>query len=115
MTNHRTQTRMADLPESSRRLVRRMQVMNFGRIEHLVIISGRPALDRSYRTICTVKLAVEDNGPRPEAGLGDFELCKEQAALLERLSALPDGTHVSIDVKHGAPFLIEIEQEHSAV
>jgi hypothetical protein len=55
-----------------------------------------------------------ENGPRSEAGLTDFELCKVQQALLETLGQLEDGTQVTVEVRHGLPFLIEIEQDHRA-
>jgi hypothetical protein len=30
------------------------------------------------------------------------------------MAAAADGAHLTIEVKHGLPFLIEIEQEHRA-
>jgi hypothetical protein len=95
-------------------LVRMMQRINFGRIISLSIRSGEPDFSRPYRTVRTVKLAGRDNGARPESGLADFELCKEQIALIDQISSLPDGTRMTIEVKHGVPFLVEIEQDHQA-
>lgn len=91
-----------------------MVTINFGRICGLVVRSGRPDFSHRFRTIQTVKLAGGENGPRPEAVSVDFELRKEQVALLDQLAQLSDGTCVTVEVKHGLPFIVEIEQDHQA-
>lgn len=102
------------LSQAARHLLRLAQRLNFGRVIGLSILAGEPDFTRPYRTVRSVKLAGGSNGGRPEAGLEDFELCKEQTALLGQIEHLPDGTRVTIEVKHGVPFLVEIEQDHRA-
>lgn len=95
------------------RLVEQCQRVNFGRVTFHVH-RGEPDLSRPWRTRRTLKLAGGDNGPRPEADLADFELRLEQKALIEALRQVRDGECVALEVRHGLPFIAEIEQEHQA-
>lgn len=101
------------LPEPQRRIIERCQAINFGRITFWVK-DGQPDLEHPWPTRQTVKLAGGQNGPRPELDSADFELRKEQMALLTHLFPLPNGARVTVEVKHGLPFLIEIEQDSQA-
>ena len=47
-----------------------------------------------------------------EAKLADFELCEEQTSLFTTLSHIRDGACVTVEVRHGVPFFVEIEQDH---
>ena len=105
--------RFQELSEPRKRLIRLMQCINFGRISFHVR-RGEPDVDRSWRTRRTVKLGGGENRPRPEAELADFEFCREQAALLDTLDHIADGACVTVEVRHGVPFLVEIEQDHQA-
>lgn len=105
--------RFRDLSEARRRLLRLMQDVNFGRIT-LRVRDGEPDVARPWRTRRTVKLAGGENGPRRETDVADFELCREQVALLDALSGVRDNESVTIEVRHGLPFLVEIEQDHLA-
>jgi len=101
------------LPKRKQWLVRQCQLINFGRIA-LYVVRGEPDLSRPWHTRRSVKLAGGENGPRREGDIADFELRKEHVALFDQLSSLTDGQCVRIEVKHGLPFLIEIEQDHEA-
>lgn len=101
----------SQLSRPQQSLIERCQEINFGRVSFRVR-HGEPDVDDRWRTRRTVKLAGAENGPRSEANNTDFLLCKEQVSLLSELAQLADGVHVTIDVKHGLPFLIEIEQDH---
>ena len=101
------------LPEPNQWIIEQCQRLNFGQITFHVR-SGEPDLARPWRTRRTVKLASGENGPRPEAELGDFELCEEQITLFSTLSKIKDGTCVTVEVKHGLPFIVEIDQNHEA-
>jgi hypothetical protein len=90
-----------------------MQDRNFGRIVFLVR-AGKPDLTRSVRTVRTVKPAGGENGPRPEAHSADFEVRKEVMTLVEQVAKAADGAEVTVEVKHGLPFLIEIAEELQA-
>jgi hypothetical protein len=101
------------LSEPWKRLVGMMQALNFGRIV-FTVRSGAPDFTHKVRTVRTVKLPAGDNDPRPEAGSADFELRKEVISLRDQVAAATDGARVTIQVKYGLPFLVEIEQEHPA-
>lgn len=98
-------------------LIEQCQRLNFGRIT-LHIQGGEPDLGRPWRTRQTVKLAGSNhataNRPRPETRLEDFALCDEQVALLGQLVHVPDGANVTIEVKHGLPFLLQVDEDHLA-
>lgn len=101
------------LSNPRQRLLRMMQRINFGRIA-FGVLGGEPDLGRPWSILRTVKLAGGNNGPRTEAASVDFDLCKEHISLLAQLAQITDGARVAIEVKHGLPFLMEIEQDHQA-
>ncbi|HUT61011.1 MAG TPA: hypothetical protein VNA25_24450 [Phycisphaerae bacterium] len=101
------------LSEPWKRVVVVMQDLNFGRITFSVR-SGQPDFTRPFRTVRTVKPAGNGNGPRPEAHSADFEVRKEVVALIEQVAKAADGAQVTVEVKYGLPFLIEIAEEHQA-
>ena len=104
---------IAALPEGDRRLTRLMQQVTFGRITFSVR-SGAPDFTRSFRVVRAVKCTGGENGPRPEAASADFGLRKEVTTLHEQVAKAADGAQVTVEVKHGLPFLIEIAEEHQA-
>ena len=91
----------------------RMQILNFGRITFRVR-SGAPDCSKPVLTVRTVKLAGGDNGPRPETTRTDFELRKEHISLRDHVAPAADGARVTVEVKYGLPFLLEIEEEGQA-
>jgi hypothetical protein len=101
------------LSEPWKRIVVVMQDLNFGRITFSVR-SGQPDFTRPFRTVRTVKPAGGENGPRPEAHSADFEVRKEVTSLIEQVAKAADGAQVTVEVKYGLPFLIEVEEEHKA-
>ena len=101
------------LSEPWKRVVVVMQDLNFGRITFSVR-SGQPDFTRPFRTVRTVKPAGNGNGPRPEAHSADFEVRTEVVALIEQVAKAADGAQVTVEVKYGLPFLIEIAEEHQA-
>jgi len=101
------------LSELWKRIVAVMQDLNFGRITFWVR-SGQPDFTRSFRTVRAVKCAGGENGPRPEAASADFGLRKEVTTLHEQVAKAADGAQVTVEVKYGLPFLIEVEEEHKA-
>jgi hypothetical protein len=103
----------SSLSPEQKRLVELMQNLNFGRIT-VLIHNGEADFGRPWRMRRTVKLAGGENDARPEAAIADVSLCKEQTTLLAALKQVDDGARVTIEVKHGLPFLLEIEQEHQA-
>ena len=101
------------LSEPWKRIVVVMQDLNFGRIMFWVR-ADQPDFTRPFRTVRTVKPAGGENGSRPEAHSADFEVRKEVNALIEQVAKAADGAQVTVEVKYGLPFLIEVEEEHKA-
>ncbi len=99
------------LPHSLQRLFRLLQRVNFGTLS-FDVRRCEPDLERPWRIRRTVKLSGGDNGPRPEAALADFTLCAEQQALAGALQQVADGACVTVEVRYGLPFLVEIETEY---
>jgi hypothetical protein len=62
-----------------------MQRLNFGRIEDLVVRGGEPVFDPAPRVI------------------------QQMIELVEAIASLGEGKVLTIDVKHGLPFAVEIE------
>ena len=85
-----------------------MQRLNFGRIEDLTVGGGEPVFDPAPKVIQKLKIG-GDNAANPEADLQDFLLKKQTIELLQAISDLGEGTVLTIDVKHGLPFAVEIE------
>lgn len=99
----------ASLSAGRRRLVEMMQQLNFGRIEDLEIRSGEPLFNPAPRVVQDIKIGGE-NGPRPESLFPDFLLKNQVIELFEHFDRLCDATIASIDVKHGLPFKLVVEQ-----
>jgi hypothetical protein len=102
----------SQLSPARQRLVRLMQQVNFGRIENLLFMRGEPVFKPAPRTIQAIKLG-GDHGPRQEAALREFRLAAEVIEMLGRLNQLGDGRIERLDVRHGLPFFMEIEQEQT--
>lgn len=88
--------------------VQLMQKVNFGRIENLVIKDGQPVLSPSPRVVREVKFGGE-NGPRPEASIEDFALKAQVVELLHYMDELQDGVIGVLEIKHGLPFRMAVE------
>ena len=101
-------TTKSSLCDSRRHLVELLQRLNFGRIEGLVVRRGEPVFDPAPRVIQKVKIGGE-NGPRPELCSEDFRLKKQTIELLQAIEDLGEGKVVTIEVKYGLPFAVEIE------
>ena len=97
------------LSEPQSRLVELLQKLNFGRIEGLHVRHGEPVFDPPPHIIQKLKMG-GDNSPRPESELPDFWLKKQIVDLLEIIARLGEGEIRSIEIAHGLPLLVEIEQ-----
>ena len=100
----------SSLSESQRHLVELMQRLNFGRIEDLQVRGGEPVFDPAPRVVRKLKIGGE-NGPRRETVLPDFWLKQQTSEMLEAIAELGEGEILSIEVKHGLPFAMEVEQQ----
>lgn len=114
-TRHRKEPGMAgaankaDLSPAGARLVELMQGLNFGRVLDLAVQDGEPVLDPPPRVVREVKFGGE-NGSRPEAAKTDFALKAEVRDLFAHLEAVGDGVVQCIEVKHGLPFKMTVEE-----
>ena len=106
-------TAKSSLSPGCKRLVELMQRVNFGRIEGIAVRDGEPVFDPPPRVVRKLKIG-GDNGSRQEMGSTDFALRREVAELIEHLGRLGTGTVRCIEVKYGLPFLIEVEEVHTA-
>jgi len=92
------------------RLIELMQELNFGQVRGLVVRDGEPVFDPPPRVVREVKFGSE-NGPRPESAKGDFALKAQVREMLAQLEALDDGVVECIEVKHGLPFKMTVEED----
>ncbi len=70
--------------------------------------AGEPSFDRGPRVLRRLKIG-GDNGPRPENNLQDFWLKQQTIEMLEVIAEFGDGEVLSIEVKNGLPFAMELE------
>ena len=101
--------KLASLSLGRRRLLKLMQRLNFGRIEHLAIQDGEPLFDPPPHLVRDVKFCGE-NGPRRELALEDFALKAQVRDLFAHLDDLRTGTILALEVKHGLPFRMQVEE-----
>jgi hypothetical protein len=100
----------SSLSEAQGRLVELLQNLNFGRIEGLQVKGGEPTFEPAPRIVRKLKIGGE-NGPRRENALPDFWLKQQTSEMLEAIAELGEGVILSIEVKHGLPFAMEVEQQ----
>lgn len=98
---------LGELEHSKQDLVKLMQQTNFGRIQ-VAVRGGKPVLESRPHVTRDIKIGGE-NGSRQEIHLADFVLKKEQVEALDHIATVEAGT-VTIEVKHGLPFRILIEE-----
>lgn len=102
--------RLYELSHAGKRLVRLMQDIYFGYIEGLHVRNGEPVFIPLPRIVREIKLGGE-NGPRHEPKTGDFVLKAQVAALFEHFARLGNGTVDRIEIKHGIPFRMNVEEK----
>ena len=98
----------SSLSNPRQHFVQLMQKINFGRIENLVVKDCQPMLSPSPRIVREVKFGGE-NGPRPEASIEDFALKAKVVELFRCMDELQDGVIGVLEVKHGLPFRMDVE------
>jgi hypothetical protein len=96
------------LQPSERRLVRAIELLGFGRFEHLKIQNGEPVLAPWPLTIRGIKFGGNppDNG---RTGAKEVQLKHQFAALLEYIRGVRTGEISILAFRHGLPFAMEIE------
>jgi len=105
---------MHELPEPARWLIERGQHIGFGSVT-FVTRCGQPDLSRPHHVTRTVRVDGGENGPRAEACLSNFVLCRQHVAVANQIAMLPDNTCVRVKFAHGLPAnSIDIEEDHQA-
>jgi|SRR5579871_5920310 len=94
--------RFSELSEPRQALVRLCQTINHGHIEALRITDGEPTFNPAPMLLVDVKLD-QDEGPRLEVELCDFELCGELRRLMSRIDAIKDGKVARLEIRGGIP------------
>jgi hypothetical protein len=94
---------------SYRRLLEAMQRLNFGKIENLEIRGGLPVFQPAPRIVRDVKIGAEDSA-RTEVENEDFLLKAPVIECFEHLKRLGNGRVALIEIRHGCPFRLLIEQ-----
>jgi hypothetical protein len=100
--------RLLQLSEPRQVLIRWCQLINFGRIEGVLLKNSEPILDPLPRLLVEQRLDIEEC-MRPELELNDFILCQEVCQLLKTLDEIKDGTIERVDVRAGIPRRIVFE------
>lgn len=96
------------LSKSRRQLLKLMQRIKFGKIEGLIIHNGDPVLEPAPKVIREIKLGSKED--RKSVPIENGLLEKPQVIeLLGCLSHLGSGTIQSLEIQHGLPFRIRIE------
>ncbi len=90
-------------------LVDLMQEIGFGAIEGLPVRNGLPVLNPRPRIVRDVKFGAS-NGRRQESGLTDFTLKSSVRELMATLTSLGNATVRRLEVKHGLPFRMQVEE-----
>jgi hypothetical protein len=87
-----------------------MQEIHFGVIENLVIRGKEPSLDPLPKVTREIKLGVDSNAKTSQDG-SDFSLKRHVTDLFEQFDRLPDGSVVTIEVRHGLPARLIVAAE----
>jgi len=108
-TSRRGTVSKRDLSESRRRLLGLMQEISFGRIENLTVKDGEPNFDPPPQVVREIKFGGE-NGPRQEMSAENFDLKSQVIEFFAQLDRLGDGEVKSLEIKHGLPFRMILEE-----
>ncbi len=103
------QIKKTSLNGQQQKLIELMQQINFGRISNIPVVGGNPEFSADTIIEREIKLGGQ-NGIRPELEKDDFTLKQEVLSLFEHLTRMGDGTIRHLEIKHGLPFLIRIEE-----
>lgn len=86
-----------------------LQSINFGRVFNVHIKNGEPILTNSTVVEREIKFNGH-NGPRQELELKDFLLKQELVEFFDTLQSVNEGFINQIEIKHGLPFLMRIQE-----
>ena len=99
--------RRADgLSPGQRSLVELMHVHQFGRIENMPVRDGGPIFNSDVKVVRVARLGGGGDAAKVTR-TDEFELKRQVRDLFEELERLQDGTVISLEFRHGLPFLLE--------
>ena len=98
-----------DLSPERKRLVEKMQEVNYGKIHHLQVRDGEPMFTPMTRVERQIKFG-GDNRPRQECALEDFLLKGAVIELFETFKRLGDGVIKHLEIKGGLPFGMTVDE-----
>src|SRR5262245_48467603 len=99
-----------DLSPARRRLLERLQHVNFGQIRNLQLQGGEPVFARKTKVLRHVKFG-GDNGPAPQLALDQFALQAKVVELFHEMTRLQNGWIDQIEVRHGLPMQMVVREE----
>ena len=105
-------TTKSSLSPARARAVKMMQELGFGTIYGLHVHDGEPVLDPPPRVVREIKFG-GDNGPHTMTKSDDFVLKQQVRDFIAQLDAIGTGIILSLEVKHGLPFRMTIEEVRS--
>ena len=97
------------LSPTQQHLIELLQTVHFGRLENLIVRAGQPIYDPPPRIVREIKFG-GNNEPKQEFNSKDFLLKTQVVQLLQQLEKLGDGTVQSLEIKHGLPFRMIVEE-----
>jgi hypothetical protein len=104
-------TATRDLSPSERSFVIVLQQLGFGHLESVRIRGGAVVFDPRPTVVKVLKFGVAEIQPPSDSA--DFELKKSMVDLFEYIRGVDDGEIRCLEVRHGLPFSMEIEQRIS--
>ena len=102
---HRGPLRTQDLSPEQRSLVELMHEHQFGRVENMRFLAGRPILDHDVRVVQVARLGGEN--ATNEVTSEEHELKRPVRDLFARLARLENGTVLKLEFRHGLPLTLE--------
>ena len=90
------------LSEPRKQLLQTMRQLHFGTIDGQVLRGGDPCSTPAPRITKEIKLGA-DAPERPTTATADFALKRQVTDLFDQFDRLPDGSVVTIEVRHGLP------------
>lgn len=84
-----------------------MRVHQFGRIENIPVRDGELVFDGHIKVVRLVRLG-GGNGGKKTPVTDEFELKKSVSDLFAELARLKNGLVITLEFRHGLPFLLEM-------
>jgi hypothetical protein len=99
------------LSAARRRLLEKIRVLQFGRIENLRVQEGEPVFSPATRVVKTEKLGTgRSANAHSDKALGTPELKAKMTDLLDLLDRVGTGIIDRIDVRDGLPDRVEVQE-----